>query len=98
MSSTLLVLDVGNTNVVLGIYRDDKLVSSWRLATARDRTADEYGILARQLLNGAVHQPLDGAIIGSVVPPLNGPRGRVARSAPLNAIARISVPTAHANR
>jgi type III pantothenate kinase len=79
MSSTLLVLDVGNTNVVLGIYRDDKLVSSWRLATARDRTADEYGILARQLLNGAVHQPLDGAIIGSVVPPLNGPMAHMVR-------------------
>ena len=38
MPSTLLVVDVGNTNVVLGIYRDDMLVSSWRLATARDRT------------------------------------------------------------
>jgi type III pantothenate kinase len=79
MPSTLLVLDVGNTNVVLGIYRDEKLVSSWRLATARDRTADEYGILARQLLNGAVHQPLDGAIIGSVVPPLNGPMAHMVR-------------------
>lgn len=79
MPSTLLVLDVGNTNVVLGIYRDDQLISSWRLATARDRTADEYGILARQLLNGAVHQPLDGAIIGSVVPPLNGPMAHMVR-------------------
>ena len=71
MPSTLLVVDVGNTNVVLGIYRDDQLVNSWRLATARDRTGDEYGILARQLLDGAVDGPLDGAIVGSVVPPLN---------------------------
>ncbi|HUP49559.1 MAG TPA: type III pantothenate kinase [Thermoanaerobaculia bacterium] len=71
MPSTLLVVDVGNTNVVLGIYRDEQLVSSWRLATARDRTADEYGILARQLLDGALDGSLDGAIVGSVVPPLN---------------------------
>ena len=72
MSSTLLVVDVGNTNVVLGIYREERLISSWRLATARDRTADEYGILARQLIDGAVNGTLDGAIVGSVVPPLNG--------------------------
>ena len=72
MPSTLLVVDVGNTNVVLGIYRDNDLVSSWRLATTRDRTADEYGILAKQLLDGSVPNKLDGAIVGSVVPPLNG--------------------------
>ncbi len=72
MSSTLLVVDVGNTNIVLGIYRGDMLVNSWRLATARDRTADEYGILAKQLVNSEATKPLDGAIVGSVVPPLNG--------------------------
>ena len=69
--SSLLVVDVGNTNIVLGIYRDEELVNSWRLATARDRTGDEYGILARQLVNGSLHGPVDGAIVGSVVPPLN---------------------------
>jgi type III pantothenate kinase len=69
MSSNLLVVDVGNTNVVLGIYRGDELVDSWRLATARDRTADEYGILCRQLVGDI---KLDDAIVGSVVPPLNG--------------------------
>ena len=69
---SLLVVDVGNTNVVLGLYRDDELVRSWRLATARDRTSDEYGILARQLIDGSADHALDGAIIGSVVPPLNG--------------------------
>src|SRR5947208_55094 len=71
MPSNLLVVDVGNTNIVLGIYRDDELVNSWRLATARDRTGDEYGILSRQLVNGAVEGPIEGAIVGSVVPPLN---------------------------
>lgn len=71
MSSNLLVVDLGNTNIVLGVYRDDELVSSWRLATARDRTADEYGILAKQLVGDAYKSALNGAIIASVVPPLN---------------------------
>jgi len=68
--SNLLVVDVGNTNVVLGIYRGDVLAGSWRLATARERTADEYGILTKQLI-GDVAGNLDGAIVSSVVPPLN---------------------------
>jgi type III pantothenate kinase len=69
MSSNLLVVDVGNTNVVLGFYRGDELIHSWRLATARDRTADEYGILCRQLVGEVI---IEDAIVGSVVPPLNG--------------------------
>jgi type III pantothenate kinase len=68
--SNLLVVDVGNTNIVLGVYRGDALIKSWRLATARERTADEYGILARQLLGDAA-SGLDGAIVSSVVPPLD---------------------------
>src|SRR5437773_3913406 len=68
--SNLLVVDVGNTNVVLGIYRGDELAGSWRLATARERTADEYGILTKQLI-GDFAAALDGAIVSSVVPPLN---------------------------
>jgi type III pantothenate kinase len=70
MSSTanLLVVDVGNTNVVLGLYRGEQLISSWRLATARERTSDEYGILAKQLIGNTA---LEGAIIASVVPPMN---------------------------
>jgi type III pantothenate kinase len=66
----ILVVDVGNTNIVLGIYEGDTLAHSWRLATARDRTADEYGVLAQQLTVG-IPKPLDGAIVSSVVPPLN---------------------------
>jgi type III pantothenate kinase len=72
VSSNLLVIDLGNTNLVIGVYRGEELVSSWRLATARERTADEYGILARQLVGDALHSALEGAIIASVVPPLNG--------------------------
>jgi type III pantothenate kinase len=71
MPSNLLVVDVGNTNIVLGIYRGDALADSWRLATARERTADEYGILARQLV-GDSYGALEGSIVSSVVPPLNG--------------------------
>jgi type III pantothenate kinase len=67
---SLLVVDVGNTNIVLGIYRGEALLGSWRLATARDRTADEYGILTKQLVDG-FNDDLEGAIVASVVPPLN---------------------------
>ena len=71
MASNLLVVDLGNTNIVIGVYRGDQLVGSWRMATARDRTADEYGILARQLVGDSLHASLEGAIVASVVPPLN---------------------------
>ncbi|MGB9068592.1 MAG: type III pantothenate kinase [Candidatus Acidiferrales bacterium] len=70
----LLALDVGNSNTVLGVFRDKKLVANWRLTTARDRTIDEYGIQTRDLFTVAKLKPeeLDGVIISSVVPPLNG--------------------------
>src|ERR1700693_4543372 len=70
----LLTLDVGNTNTVLGLFRDAELVAHWRLTTARDQTVDEYGILTRELFTLATLDPgkIDGVIISSVVPPLNG--------------------------
>jgi len=78
--SNLLVVDVGNSNVVLGVYHGNKLAGSWRLATARERTADEYGILTRQLVGDAA-RTLDGAIVSSVVPPLNGAFAGIGRNA-----------------
>ena len=69
--TNLLVVDVGTTNVVLGLWQGDQLTSSWRLATARERTADEYGILARQLIEGSGITAFEGAVVASVVPPLN---------------------------
>ena len=45
----VLVLDVGNTNIVLGIYKNEKLMVNWRLATDDKRTADEYGIQVMDL-------------------------------------------------
>ena len=45
----LLTIDVGNTNTVLGVFRDTELVANWRLSTAREQTVDEYGVLTRNL-------------------------------------------------
>ena len=69
----LLVMDVGNTNTVLGVYDATRLLAHWRLTTVRDRTVDEYGILARNLLSLAAIEvtAIDSLIIASVVPPLN---------------------------
>jgi len=69
----LLAVDVGNTNTVLGVFRDADLIANWRLTTARDQTVDEYGILTRDLFTIAKLDPheIRGVIISSVVPPLN---------------------------
>ena len=69
----LLVIDVGNTNTSLGVYRDTELVAHWRLTTARSRTVDEYGVHARNLFELASldFQAIDAIAIASVVPPLN---------------------------
>ncbi len=69
----LLVIDVGNTNTVMGVYRGAELAAHWRLTTARDQTVDEYGILTRTLftLDGLDPKEIEGVIISSVVPPLN---------------------------
>ena len=68
----LLVIDVGNTNIVLGIFKDQELVDHWRVSTDRLRTTDEYGVLIRHLfyLNGVNTEEIDAIIISSVVPPV----------------------------
>src|SRR5258705_2991253 len=45
----LLIIDVGNTNSVLGVFRGEDLIANWRLTTAREQTIDEYGVLTRNL-------------------------------------------------
>ncbi len=72
-AAMLLVIDVGNTNTVLGLYDGDRLVHSWRLTTERQRTTDEYGILCRNLfeLTGVEWSSITAVAIASVVPPLN---------------------------
>lgn len=71
----LLVVDVGNTNIVLGVYREKELVEHWRIETRRTKTADEYGILLRQLCDasGLQHTDIDAMILSCVVPPLVEP-------------------------
>ncbi len=69
----LLVFDVGNTNTVLGIFKNSELIVDWRLSTARNRTADEYGMLLRDLFASQelAFAQIDAVVISSVVPPLN---------------------------
>lgn len=70
----LLTIDVGNTNITLGLYRGDELGPRWRLATEHNRMADEYGILLLNLFQHAQAQPaeVNGIAMASVVPPLTG--------------------------
>lgn len=67
-----LAIDIGNTNIVLGVYRERELLVHWRLATDRERTADEYGLLFHHLFSyeGLNPQGITAAAISSVVPPL----------------------------
>lgn len=69
----LLVIDVGNTNTVLGVYEGAELIAHWRLTTERSRTVDEYGIQFRNLFTLATLDPkaITAIAISSVVPPLN---------------------------
>ncbi|MBE0466067.1 MAG: type III pantothenate kinase [Candidatus Desulforudis sp.] len=69
----ILVLDVGNTNIVLGVYDGEALVAHWRLSTKRHWTPDEFGILLKQLLSDQALGPADirAMVVSSVVPPLN---------------------------
>ncbi len=69
----LLVIDVGNTNTVLGLFDGHRLVAHWRLTTLHEQTVDEYGILARNLFAVDRIEPtsIHGIIISSVVPPLD---------------------------
>ena len=68
----LLAIDVGNTNIVFGLFNDNNLVESWRLATDNKRSADEYGIMFESMFkhNGFSSEDIDDIIISSVVPSL----------------------------
>ncbi len=66
-----LAIDVGNTQTVLGVYDGKTLRNHWRLQTNRDRTADEYGVIVRNLLAGVTNLQIAGIAVASVVPPMN---------------------------
>lgn len=68
----LLVIDVGNTNTVLGMYRGNELVRSWRVTTDKSRTVDEYAMLIHELfrISGIHFTDIRDVIISCVVPPM----------------------------
>jgi type III pantothenate kinase len=70
----LLTIDLGNTNLTIGLYDGKELCRHWRLATDHNRMPDEYGLQLLGLLQNAGHQPddLTGVALASVVPPLTG--------------------------
>jgi len=69
----LLAIDVGNTQILMGVYEGEDLKFSWRLSTNRARTVDEFGILTRTLFNldGLEASDVSRIVISSVVPPLD---------------------------
>ena len=68
----LLAIDVGNTNIVLGVFQGAELLESWRLATDNKRSADEYGTIIDMMLRHDRIDPdgIEDIIISSVVPSL----------------------------
>jgi type III pantothenate kinase len=68
----LLCIDVGNTNIVMGVFDQEKIIGHWRVRTEKDTTSDELGILICNLFqtSGIKMDGVNGIIISSVVPPL----------------------------
>ena len=77
----LLALDVGNTNVTIGAFDGARLAGRWRLSTVHEQTADEWGILMRNLfaLSSLDLARVDGIVVASVVPPLDSALAQMAR-------------------
>lgn len=69
----LLVIDIGNTNITLGIYNEDQLIGTYRLTTKMERTSDEFGFMLVSFLSTSSIKPEDihDIIISSVVPKIN---------------------------
>ncbi len=68
----LLAIDIGNTNLAFGVYDGERLLQTFRARTVRDKTADEYAVVVRHMLDvrGVDPRGIQAAIIASVVPPL----------------------------
>jgi type III pantothenate kinase len=71
----ILVFDIGNTELTIGLFNAEQLRAQWRVVTNVARTPDEFGVLLRSLLDAADYGPqhVDGVAIGSVVPSVTGP-------------------------
>ncbi len=78
----LLVIDVGNSNIVLGIFDGPHLKRDWRISTDKSRTSDEYAVLMHSLFTQAALSfgSVSAVIISSVVPPLTGVMEAIARN------------------
>ena len=78
----LLAVDIGNTNITLGVYQGERLHATWRVATVHDRMPDEYGILLCQLLahKGVAADAVTGVAVASVVPALTGVFREISRN------------------
>ena len=68
----ILALDIGNSQIVCGVFKNETLIADWRLSTDHGKTADEYDMTIRSLLRFAKIEPvnLEGCIMSSVVPPI----------------------------
>jgi type III pantothenate kinase len=79
----LLAIDVGNTNIVYGLFEGEKLIHTFRVESARGRTADEYAMALRSLfaMNGIDPAGVESAILACVVPSLTEPMIELVRRA-----------------
>lgn len=77
----LLAIDIGNSNIVLGVFEGENLRWSWRLMTQRERTSDELGIFVAELFShaGIDRAGVKGIVLSSVVPPLTRPAVQMCR-------------------
>jgi type III pantothenate kinase len=66
----ILAVDIGNTNILIGVYEGDELVGNWKMITKNEKTSDEYGISILNLLSfsNIDHKKIKSAIVSSVVP------------------------------
>lgn len=69
----ILTMDIGNTNIKIGVFDNDEMKTSWRVSTAASKTADEYGMVIYDLLRqqGVHFKDIDGVVMSSVAPALN---------------------------
>lgn len=77
----LLALDIGNTTITAGVYRDDQLMGPWRLGTRHERSSDEYGLILRGLLSGGgiTTDRIQGMAVCCVVPQVRAAIDEMAR-------------------
>lgn len=73
MKTMILAIDIGNTNLKIGVFSDKKLIASWRLSTKSTRTSDEYGMVLYDLLSqeNLSFKDIESCIVASVAPTLN---------------------------